>query len=105
ALCRSLKRPPAPAAAGRRAGSACWEKPTPSDRLTPARVRRDFRHIRPNTACPAQAPKPSRPGSGRSPGRKNTRPTPRHDVHTPRRTGTAAARKAKSTTSRPRRTG
>ncbi|MFE3560725.1 NF041680 family putative transposase [Streptomyces sp. NPDC059193] len=82
-----------------------WEKPTSSDRLTPARVRRDFRHIRPNTACPAQAPKPTRPGPGRPPGRKNTRPTPRHDVHTPRTTGTAASRKAKPPTPRPRRTG
>ncbi len=38
------------------------------DRFTPASVRRDFRHIRPTTACPAQAPKPSRPGPGRPPG-------------------------------------
>ncbi|MER5935680.1 NF041680 family putative transposase [Streptomyces sp. NPDC002054] len=82
-----------------------WEKPTPSDRLTPARVRRDFRHIRPNTACPARAPKPTLPGPGRPPGRKNRRPTPRHDVHTPRKTGTATSQKAKSTTPRPRRTG
>jgi hypothetical protein len=36
-----------------------WERAAPTDRLTPARVRRDFRHIRPNTACPAQAPKPT----------------------------------------------
>lgn len=51
-----------------------WEKPSPPDRLTPARVRRDFRHLRPQTACPAQAPKPTRPGPGRPAGRKNTRP-------------------------------
>ncbi|MFJ8936808.1 transposase, partial [Streptomyces sp. NPDC102365] len=82
-----------------------WEKPSPPDRLTPARVRRDFRHIRPATACPAQAPKPSRPGPGRPPGRKNTRPTPRHDVHTPRKTPAAKQRTKKSTTPRPRRTG
>ncbi|MDX2291827.1 MULTISPECIES: NF041680 family putative transposase [Streptomyces] len=81
-----------------------WERPVPADRLTPARVRRDFRHIRPTAACPARAPKPSRPGPGRPPGRKNTRPTPRHDVHTPRKTGTTTSRNKKSTTPRPRRT-
>ncbi|MDQ0932756.1 hypothetical protein QFZ49_002686 [Streptomyces turgidiscabies] len=82
-----------------------WERPTPPDRLTPARVRRDFRHIRPKASCPAQAPKPTRPGPGRPPGRKNTRPTPRHDVHTPRKTPAAKQRTKKSTTPRPRRTG
>ncbi|MET9470411.1 NF041680 family putative transposase [Streptomyces sp. NPDC006544] len=82
-----------------------WEKPAPPERLTPARVRRDFRHIRPKTTCPASAPKPSRPGPGRPPGRKNTRPTPRHDVHTVRKTDTAKPKTKKSTTPRPRRTG
>ncbi|KOU72612.1 transposase [Streptomyces sp. MMG1533] len=82
-----------------------WERPVPADRLTPARVRRDFRHIRPTATCPAQAPKPTHPGPGRPPGRKNTRPTPRHDVHTPRKTGSATSRTKKSTTPRPRRTG
>ncbi|MEW2290718.1 hypothetical protein AB0947_40605, partial [Streptomyces sp. NPDC047841] len=53
---------------------------------TSSRVRRDFRHIRPQTACPAGAPKPTRPGPGRPAGRKNTRPAPRHDVHTPKKT-------------------
>ncbi|MFE2234939.1 transposase, partial [Streptomyces sp. NPDC059442] len=82
-----------------------WERPVPADRLTPARVRRDFRHIRPQAACPARAPKPTHPGPGRPPGRKNTRPTPRHDVHTPRNTQPAKQRAKKSTTPRPRRTG
>ncbi|MFI7300923.1 NF041680 family putative transposase [Streptomyces sp. NPDC050121] len=82
-----------------------WERPTPPHRLTPARVRRDFRHIRPKVSCPAQAPKPSHPGPGRPPGRKNNRPTPRHDVHTPRKTPTSKQRTKKSTTPRPRRTG
>ncbi|MET8509718.1 NF041680 family putative transposase, partial [Streptomyces sp. NPDC004787] len=82
-----------------------WERPVSSDRLTPARVRRDFRHIRPKVVCPAGAPKTTRPGPGRPPGRKNTRPTPRHDVHTPRKTGTTTSRNRKSTTPRPRRTG
>ncbi len=75
-----------------------WEKPSPPDRLTHARVR-------PATACPAQAPKPCRPGPGRPPGRKNTRPTPRHDVHTPRKTQPTRRQTKKSTTPRPRRTG
>ncbi|WP_345629678.1 transposase [Streptomyces thinghirensis] len=82
-----------------------WEKPSPPDRLTPARVRRDFRHIRPTTTCPTQAPKPSRPGPGRPPGRKNTRPTPRHDVHTPRKAQPTQRRTKKSATPQPRRTG
>nr|WP_257981220.1 sigma-70 family RNA polymerase sigma factor [Streptomyces sp. CB02959] len=82
-----------------------WEKPNPSDRLTPARVRRDFRHLRPKTLCPAEAPKASRPGPGRPPGRKNTHPTPRHDVHTVRKTDTTKRRTKKSTTPRPRRKG
>ncbi|WP_433295942.1 NF041680 family putative transposase [Pseudonocardia sp. CA-142604] len=38
-----------------------WEKPTQPDRLTPARVRRGFRHLRPQAGCPTNAPKPSRP--------------------------------------------
>ncbi|MFG2715343.1 NF041680 family putative transposase [Streptomyces goshikiensis] len=82
-----------------------WEKPAPPERLTPARVRRDFRHIRPKAACPAEAPKASRPGPGRPPDRKNTRPTPRHDVHTVGKTGTAKPRTKTTATPRPRRTG
>lgn len=34
-----------------------WERPAPPSRLTPARVRRDFRNIRAKTTCPASAPK------------------------------------------------
>jgi hypothetical protein len=82
-----------------------WEQPSSPDRLTPARVRRDFRHIRPQTACPARAPKPTRPGPGRPAGRKNTRPAPRHDVHTPKKTQPAERQKKRSTTPKPRRTG
>lgn len=81
-----------------------WEKPAPPERLTPARVRRGFRHLRPNTTNPASAPKPSHPGPGRPPGRKNHQPTPRHDVHTASKTGTAKKPK-KSNNPRPRRTG
>ena len=83
-----------------------WEKPAPADRLTPARVRRDFRHLHAKIPTPAGAPKPSRPGPGRPPGRANTHSTARYDVHivradtTPRQpTGT------KTVNPRPRRTG
>jgi DDE superfamily endonuclease len=87
-----------------------WEKPAPPERLTPARVRRGFRHLRSTTPCPASAPKPSRPGPGRPPGRRNTRPAPRHDVHTATtatsaKTTTTKRRARKSINPRPRRTG
>lgn len=87
-----------------------WEEPTPPERLSPARVRRGFRHLRAKTPCPARAPKPSQPGPGRPPGRRNTTPTPRHDVHlmttaTSARTTTTPTTKKKSTNHRPRRTG
>ncbi|RPE34046.1 NF041680 family putative transposase [Kitasatospora cineracea] len=85
-----------------------WEQPAPPERLTPARVRRGFRNLRPKTTCPAGAPKPSRPGPGRPPGRKNTHPTPRHDVHTTGKTGPAkpsVKKKPEASSPRPRRTG
>jgi hypothetical protein len=57
-----------------------WEKRcTRPGRLTPARVRRGFRNIRPTTALPASAPKPSRPGPGRPSGSRNTQRAARHD--------------------------
>jgi DDE superfamily endonuclease len=49
-----------------------WERPiTAPGRLTPARVRRGFRHLRAKVLLPAGAPKPSRPGPGRPPGSRN----------------------------------
>jgi hypothetical protein len=57
-----------------------WERPAEPGRLTPARVRRGFRHLRANTSRPAQAPKPSRPGPGRPPGSRNRHHATRHDV-------------------------
>ncbi|MGW1786110.1 NF041680 family putative transposase [Streptomyces sp. NPDC002143] len=57
-----------------------WEKPAEPARLTPARVRRGFRNLRPHLLCPAHAPKPSTPGSGRPRGSKNRRPTTHCDV-------------------------
>ena len=57
-----------------------WERPAAPGRLTPARVRRDFRNIRATLPCPASAPKPSRPGPGRPTGSKNRRPATRYTV-------------------------
>ena len=57
-----------------------WEKPTPANRLTPARVRRGFRNLRPKAGSPAGAPKPSRPGPGRPLGLRNRHTATRHDV-------------------------
>lgn len=69
-----------------------WERPVLEDRLTPARVRRDFRHIRPQATCPARAPKPPRPGPGRPLGRKNAPAhTPPRRAHTPQETADQAA--------------
>jgi len=46
-----------------------WERPPPPGKdLSPARVRRGFRHIRAKTGTPARGPKPSRPGPGRPKG-------------------------------------
>ncbi|WP_200259332.1 NF041680 family putative transposase [Streptomyces sp. HSG2] len=56
-----------------------WERPRPPHRLTPARVRRGFRHIRATTARLAAVPKPSRPGPGRPLGSRNRRPATRYE--------------------------
>jgi hypothetical protein len=79
-----------------------WEKPAEPDRLTPARVRRGFRHLRARAGSPAHAPKPSRPGPGRPAGSSNRQPTHRYDVHT---VTTNTTKVPKSRTKRPRRTG
>lgn len=57
-----------------------WERPAEPARLTPARVRRGFRNLRPHLACPARAPKPSSPGPGRPLGSKNRRTRTLYDV-------------------------
>ncbi|MCE0762068.1 hypothetical protein LWC35_03945 [Pseudonocardia kujensis] len=57
-----------------------WERPADPGRPTPARVRRGFRHLRPNTSHPTRAPKPGRPGPGRPPGSRNRARATRHDV-------------------------
>lgn len=56
-----------------------WERPATPGRLTPARVRRGFRNLRPRTTQPANAPKPAKAGPGRPPGSRNRRPATRHD--------------------------
>ncbi|MCX5233492.1 NF041680 family putative transposase [Streptomyces sp. NBC_00233] len=56
-----------------------WEKPLTPDTLTPGRVRRGYRRIRRILGTPAKAPKASRPGPGRPPGRTSS-PAPRHPV-------------------------
>jgi hypothetical protein len=66
ALARDLRRP--------------WEKPLAPERLTPARVRRGFRHLHAKSTQPASAPKPSHPGPGRPPGTKNRQRATRYDV-------------------------
>lgn len=83
-----------------------WEKPLAPNRLTPARVRRGFRHLRRRTARPARAPKPSRPGPGRPAGGRNRHPAPRYDVHIVKAIDTTPTKQnTKTTTPRPRRTG
>ncbi|MFD5610580.1 NF041680 family putative transposase [Kitasatospora sp. NPDC127060] len=58
-----------------------WEKTSPANvALTPTRVRRGSRNIRPHLPSPARAPKPSRPGPGRPPGIPNRHRATRHDV-------------------------
>lgn len=85
-----------------------WEKVARPNRLTPARVRRGFRHLRTTIGSPANAPKPNRPGPGRPAGHPNQRPAPRHDVHIVTSTDQRKPRNSKTTkssTPRPRRTG
>ena len=84
-----------------------WEKPAPPERLSPARVRRGFRHLRGKSGSPAAAPKPSRPGPGRPPGRRNHHPATRHDVYivTSAKAGNDTKRTKKSNNPRPRRIG
>jgi hypothetical protein len=56
------------------------ERPAEPGRLTPARVHRGFRNLRPHLVCPPRPPKPNRPGPGRPLGSKNQRPAVRYDV-------------------------
>jgi hypothetical protein len=57
-----------------------WEKhPAPGRPLTPGRVRRGFRDIRPSLGTPARVPEPSRPGPGRPKG-SSKGPAPRYPL-------------------------
>src|SRR5690349_14194081 len=73
-----------------------WEKqPDPARPLSPGRVRRGFRNIRPELGTPARVPKPARPGPGRPKG-SGKGPAPRHllpgEAGTPRTTNTPLTR-------------
>lgn len=56
-----------------------WDPPLDPAKLTPGRVRRGFRRVRRATGTPANAPKPTRPGTGRPKGRTSS-PARRHPV-------------------------
>jgi hypothetical protein len=74
-----------------------WERPAPPQRLTPARVRRGFRHLRAKTPLPASAPKPSHPGPGRPPGSRNRRPASHQTVGKHTKPDTSESIKRKTT--------
>lgn len=57
-----------------------WQRPLAQAKLTPGRVRASYRRICRTLFNPANAPKPSRPGPGRTKGRKNTRKAPHQPV-------------------------
>jgi hypothetical protein len=57
-----------------------WERKAPAGRMSPARVRRGFRHLHATTPSPAGAPKSTTAGPGRKQGSKNKQKAPRHNV-------------------------
>jgi hypothetical protein len=62
-----------------------WRRPLPADRLTPRRVRRDFRRLASHLPILTNPPRNTRPGPGRPPGSKNTStraPQPTTHKHT-----------------------
>lgn len=60
-----------------------WEQPAPPERLSPARVRRGFRHLRTKATCPAGAPNPPDQDQDGHPAAATTTP-PRATTSTPR---------------------
>lgn len=56
-----------------------WQPPQPPDRLTPARVRSGFPHLREALGTPARSAKHTQPGPGRPKGTHRA-PAPRHPV-------------------------
>ena len=61
-----------------------WERPAKPGRLTPARVRREFRRLAPTLGTPARPPKSRTPGPGRPTG---TRRPPRTRYPAVKKTG------------------
>jgi hypothetical protein len=73
-----------------------WEKAaTTPTRVTPARVRRGFRNIRPTMTLPASVPKRSHPGPGRPCGSHNKHRAITHHVGKTAKTDTPPQRPAK----------
>jgi hypothetical protein len=62
------------------AGRLPWQPEVPAQKMTPGRVRAQFRCARETAGTPANAPKPARPGPGRPKGSKNQRKAPRQPV-------------------------
>ena len=62
------------------AGRLPWQPEVPARKMTPGRVRAQFRCARETAGTPANAPKPARPGPGRPEGSKNQRKAPRQPV-------------------------
>ena len=58
-----------------------WHKPQPADRISPRRVRRDFRRVCAPLPSPTKPPQNHQPGPGRPPGSPNRTHRPRHPVH------------------------
>jgi hypothetical protein len=52
-----------------------WERPREPGKLTPGRIRRGFRRLRPSLGTPASAPKSDAPGPGRPKGTQRPPPT------------------------------
>ena len=57
-----------------------WERPARTGRMSPARVRRQFRYLHPTLPNPAGAPRPSTAGPGRPKGSKNKQKAKVHIV-------------------------
>ncbi|GHC84123.1 hypothetical protein GCM10007079_25800 [Nocardiopsis terrae] len=72
-----------------------WHRVVESDRMSPARVRRGFRYIHADLPKCVGAPKPSRPGPGRPPGRPNKSSAPRYGVPKKNKTGATSRPGAK----------
>jgi len=86
-----------------------WERPTPPERLTPARVRRALRHLRTKAGCPAAARNRADQALD---GRPTPQPPPSRPPRRPHRhrrdqqqTESTTTKTRTSTSPKPRRTG